>query len=268
VGGILLFKENNMAIGRKDYEERKEKKIEVYKTRAQKSLDLAENETNKARSMGDVIPFGQPILVGHHSEGSHRALLKRIDTAHRKASEAYNKADYYDGKAESAETNQSISGDDPEAVERYQGKLSKLEKAQKYMVAVNKAWKQGKAALVALGLPEAESERLANEKTKPCPSWMLGNNSAEIRRVKEKIETLKKLDSMVIENIKFSGGEMIVNDEKNRVQIIFDNIPAPEKRALLKSCGFRWAPSEGAWQRQRTINAVNAAKRLIEENFS
>jgi hypothetical protein len=45
---------------------------------------------------------------------------------------------------------------------------------------------------MALGLSEAESEKLANGKTKPCPSWMLGNNSAEIRRVKERLETLKK----------------------------------------------------------------------------
>jgi hypothetical protein len=136
------------------------------------------------------------------------------------------------------------------------------------MKAVNKAWKQGKAALVALGLSETESEKLANEKTKPCPSWMLGNNNAEIRRVKDKLETLKKLDGMEAENVKFSGGEMVINVEINRVQIIFDDIPAPEKRALLKSHGFKWSPSEKAWQRQRTLNAVHAAKRLIEEYFN
>jgi hypothetical protein len=257
-----------MSVGRQDYEERKERKIDAYKARARKSSGIAEHESNRARDMGSVIPFGQPILVGHHSEGSHRALLKRIDSAHRRASEAYNKSDYYEGKAAAAEANHSISGDDPEAAERYQQKLAKLEKSQEYMKAVNKAWKQGKAALVALGLSEAESERLANEKTKPCPSWMLSNNSAEIRRVKEKMETLKKLDNMVVENIKFNGGEMVVNVEINRVQIIFNDIPAPEKRALLKSHGFKWSPSEKAWQRQRTLNAINAAKRLIEEYFN
>jgi len=108
---------------------------------------------------------------------------------------------------------------------------------------------------------------LANEKTKPCPSWMLGNNSAEIRRVKEKIETLKKLDNMTAENIVFNGGKMAVNVEINRVQFIFDDIPAPEKRALLKSRGFKWSPSQKAWQRQRTLNAVKVAKYLIEEHF-
>jgi hypothetical protein len=257
-----------MSVGRQDYEERKESKIDAYKERARKSSILANQESNNARNMGSVIPIGQPSLVGHHSEGSHRALLKRIDSAHRRASEAYDKAGYYEGKAAAAENNHSISGDNPEALKRYQEKLAGLEKTQEYLKALNKAWKQGKAALVALGLSEAESERLANEKTKPCPSWMLGNNSAEIRRVKEKMETLKKLDSMEGENINFNGGKMLINLEINRVQIIFDDIPAPEKRASLKSHGFKWSPSEKAWQRQRTINAINTAKRLIAEHFT
>jgi prefoldin subunit 5 len=179
--------------------------------------------------MGSVIPLGQPILVGHHSEGRHRAHLKRIDSAYRRGTEASDKAGYYEGKAATAEANQSISGDDPEAMKRYQEKLAKLEETQEFMKSVNKAWKQGKAALMALGLSEEESEKTANEKTKPCPSWMLGNNSAEIRRVKEKIETLKKLDNMTAEDIIFNGGKMVVNAEINRVQFIFDDIPAPEK---------------------------------------
>ena len=256
-----------MSIGRQDYEERKESKIDAYREKAEKLSTIANQETSRARKMGNVIPFGQPIIVGHHSEGSHRALLKRIDSAHRKASETYSKAGYYESKAATAETNHSISGDDPEAMKRYQEKLAKLEEAQEYMKAVNKAWKQGKAALVALGLSEAESEKMANEKDKPCPSWMLSNNTAEIRRVKEKMETLKKLDNMAVENIKFKGGEMVVNLEINRIQIIFDDIPTPEKRTLLKSYGFKWSPSEKAWQRQRTLNAVHTAKHLIEKYF-
>jgi hypothetical protein len=71
---------------------------------------------------------------------------------------------------------------------------------------------------------------------------------------------------MEAENVKFNSGEMAVNVEINRVQIFFDEILAPEKRALLKSCGFKWSPSEKAWQ--RTLNAVNAAKWLIQEYFT
>lgn len=257
-----------MAIGRQDYEERKERKIDALHERARKANELANQECNNARDMGSVIPFGQPILVGHHSEGRHRALLKRIDSAHRRASEAFDKAEYYEGRAAAAERNNSISGDDPEALTRYQEKLAELEEAQKYMKAVNKAWKQGKAALIALGLSEAKSEELANEKSKPCPTWQLSNNSAEIRRVKKRMETLKKLDSMEDETVKFNGGEIVVNTEINRIQIFFDTIPAPEIRALLKSRGFKLARSQGAWQRQRTQNALYTARCLLKEHLN
>jgi hypothetical protein len=257
-----------MSVGRQDYGERKERKIDAYKARAIKSTAIANQQLDRAHTMGSAIPFGQPILVGHHSEGAHRALLKRIDNAHRKASEEYGKAGYYENKALSAETNHAISGDDPEAAERYRQKLAELEKAQEHMKAVNKAWRRDKAALIASGLSETESVKLVNERIKPCPAWMLSNNNAEIRRVKEKIETLKKLDGMKAENVKFSGGEIVINLEINRVQFIFDDIPAPEKRKLLKSHGFKWSPSEKAWQRQRTLNAIKAAKWLIQEYFT
>lgn len=38
-----------------------------------------------------------------------------------------------------------------------------------------------------------------------------------------------------------------------------------ETRALLKANGFRWAPSQGAWQRQLTPNGVRAAKYVMKE---
>ena len=37
---------------------------------------------------------------------------------------------------------------------------------------------------------------------------------------------------------------------------------APDQIEKLKSSGFRWAPSVGAWQRQLTDNAIRAADRL------
>ena len=39
-------------------------------------------------------------------------------------------------------------------------------------------------------------------------------------------------------------------------------MPPAETRQALKSWGFRWARSEGAWQRQLTRNAIYAAGRI------
>jgi hypothetical protein len=199
-------------------------------------------------------------------------LLKRVDGAYRRAGKAGEKAAYYQDRADTATNNRAISGDDTEAVERYKDKLTKLETAQEHMKAVNKAWKQGKEALYVLGLTDLDIEKLEAKmpsyETTPCPTWMLSNNSAEIRREKKKLEELSRLDKMEAETTKFPGGEMRINLDINRIQFIFDDIPPPEVRKLLKSHGFKWSPSEKAWQRQRTLNAVYATKRLLEEHFN
>ena len=38
--------------------------------------------------------------------------------------------------------------------------------------------------------------------------------------------------------------------------------PDADTRQALKSEGFKWAPSQGAWQRQLNQNAIRAAARL------
>ena len=53
-----------------------------------------------------------------------------------------------------------------------------------------------------------------------------------------------------------------MNREDNRLQVFFDGKPDADTRAELKSNGFRWASSVGAWQRQLTDNAIRAADRL------
>ena len=261
-----------MAIGRQDYQERKEQKIDTYNNLARKSSIIATQEIQRANDIGSVIPLGQPILIGHHSEKRHRSDLRKIDNAYRRSNEASEKSAYYENKADIAENNNAISGDDTEAANRYKEKLQKLEAEQERMKAINKAWKQGNVSLHLLGLTDIEIEKMKckmpSYEKKPFPTWELSNNSAEIRRVKQKLEELSKLDKMEAESVKFIGGEMRINLEINRIQIIFDEIPSEEIRKILKSRGFKWAPSEKAWQRQRTLNAVYAAKRLLKEVFN
>ena len=256
-----------MSIGREDYQERKQKRIDALNAKASKSSIEANQEFAKAKKMGSIIPFGQPILIGHHSEGKHRRLIKKIDNAHRKAFEADERAAYYQDKAESAENNNLISGDDTEAVDRLKNKLNDFEIAKERMKAINKAWKQGGKLLYELGLHDEEIEKIKSSVTKIYPTWQISNMNAEIRRIKKRIEELTKLDQMQTESTKFSNGEMRINTEINRIQFIFDDIPSEETRKLLKSRGFKWSPKEKAWQRQRTINAINTTNRLLRDYF-
>lgn len=97
---------------------------------------------------------------------------------------------------------------------------------------------------------------------RPFESYQLTNNNAEIRRVKARIEQLSKQAQQEFSGWEFDGGRVEMNREDTRLQVFFDGKPDADTRAELKSNGFRWAPSVGAWQRQLTDNAIRAADRL------
>lgn len=89
---------------------------------------------------------------------------------------------------------------------------------------------------------------------------MLSNNNANIHRVEDRINDLKNRSEFV--GWAFPGGRAEVNEDENRLQLIFDEKPTDEQRQALKHGGFRWAPSQGVWQRQLTRNAIYAADRI------
>lgn len=74
--------------------------------RAARRLEWAEGREMKAnqageqaRSMASVIPFGQPILIGHHSERRDRAYRGRIHSKLGQEQEHLQIADYHRQKA-------------------------------------------------------------------------------------------------------------------------------------------------------------------------
>ena len=49
-----------------------------------------------------------------------------------------------------------------------------------------------------------------------------------------------------------------------RLQLIFYGKPSEEVRSILKNNAYKWASSQGAWQRQLTDNARYSAKIVLE----
>jgi hypothetical protein len=242
---------------RQDYDERvaaRQERLENAAERAEanaaayfKKADLSEEATG--------IPFGQPILVGHHSEGRHRAVLKRADSAMRNAVAESKKADYYAGAAASVGT-AGVSSDDPNGVAKLTEKVAELEARQAKMKAANDAWRKAgnKAGRNAAG------EWIEP----PYPSYSLSNNSAVIRSTKARIEQLKRAAQVETKTIETNVGVTVIeNAEANRVQIIFPGKPDEATRTMLKSYGFKWAPSEGAWQRLLNNAARWAAQQVV-----
>ena len=162
-----------------------------------------------------------------------------------------------------------ISADDPQAVQKLESKLAKLEQAQETMKAVNAYYRKHKTLD---GCPHLSPERIENLKAdmsngwrvedKPYPTWALSNNNAEIRRVKERITALTRRKEIGYVGWEFEGGKVEANAHDNRLQIFFDEKPAPEVREELKGNGFKWSPKAEAWQRQLNDNAIYAADRI------
>ena len=162
-----------------------------------------------------------------------------------------------------------ISSDDPNAIQKLQDKLEMCEKSQKYMKEVNAYYRKngtcegfpGMEAARAARLDESVRQAYSWDK-QPFPSYALTNNSAEIRRLKQRIEKLTVNQEVGFVGWTFDGGEVVANSEENRLQILFDEKPDEQKRSALKGNGFKWSPSQGAWQRQLNDNAIYAAARM------
>lgn len=187
-----------------------------------------------------------PMITGPSNFPTARNQ-KHLDTEHRRLEEllewkekAIDRLERNLGLRESG-----ISSDDPEAVQKLEAKLGDLTSTHEAMKTANK-------------------QARAEGKPAPHPSWELSNNSANMRRIKQRIADLQAKAQDVTTEHPFPDGVIIDNVDANRVQIVFDAKPDEETRGKLKASGFRWAPSAGAWQRQRTANAMWAARKIVE----
>lgn len=262
-----------------NFNERRAARKERYEELAEKNLQMSDDRYKAARELGSMIPMGQPILVGHHSENGHRAHIKKIDNNMRKSIEADKKAQYYADRAaaikETWEINQPVYSDDPEALVKLNIKLEALEKAQERMKATNKICRSKKLSeeekLLKLRKEFNYSERQVLELIRPKYSYeklgfqtyALQNNNANINNVKKRIEQLENAENLESNEIIFNDIKILDNVEENRLQIYFPGKPEEAVRAQLKRNGFRWSKYYGCWQRHRSNQAIYAAKQII-----
>lgn len=173
-----------------------------------------------------------------------------------------------------------IKAGDADALEKLHKKLAEAEELQAKMKAANAYYRKHKSLKgfdsftdeLAEQLDKAIENGLYNV---PFPPYELTNNNAKIRATRARIAQLERIKSEAeaaqsVEDqaeSKYNGlpFEVVENAEIMRLQLIFDGKPDAETRAILKKNGFKWAPSNGAWQRQLTQNAKYALERIIEE---
>lgn len=252
-----------------NFEERRENRIKRYKELAEKFSHQSDQEHETARKMASCIPMGQPILIGHHSEKADRRFRERIHKKIGKAIEAAEKADYYREKAITVESNGAIFSDDPKAITLLKERIKELQVNHEIMKEVNKRFK--KEGIKALENVDPVMKKAAESYlkyssyyNKPFPPFSLANSSAEIRRLKKRLERLEAMAND--ETVEIKKNDVLIKDnvEDNRVQIFFSGIPDEKVRQFLKSHGFRWARSLGCWQRYRSNAAMYYAKMILD----
>lgn len=248
------------------YEAKQAARKAAYQAKAVQAEQQADAAHAQAHDMAQAIPFGQPILVGHHSEHGDRRYRERIHQGYEKSFELQKKAEHYADKA-AAVGKGGISSDDPQAIEKLKTKLASLQAWQDAMKKLNGILRrQAKAApetrissLVATGLVD---DSRARELIKPdfmgrigFAPYQLQNNNANIRRIAQRIKDLEKVADRPEFERSGPGYTYREDPQENRAMFLFDGKPAKETRDLLKRHGFRWSPTRSAWVRQLTANA-------------
>jgi hypothetical protein len=70
-----------------------------FEARAETAAKASAMAYSQAHSMAEAIPFGQPILIGHHSEKRDRAYRGKIHSRFGQAFGLADKAKHYEQKA-------------------------------------------------------------------------------------------------------------------------------------------------------------------------
>ncbi len=234
--------------------ERLENKLEKRLEWAEKANARSSAAMENARKITENIPFGQPILVGHHSERGHRRAIERSASHMDKAVAEHRLAEHHNSKAEGLAMylENTIFDDDPDAIEKIEAKLAGLEESQRIMVAANKICRNKKmseaekiAAIVDLGI----SEESANELLHPKQSWQsvgfasysLSNNNASIRRYRERLESIKRRKQL-IERAEEAESGLVIDYMYNGkyARVTFAEKPERDIINALKAAGYRW----------------------------
>ena len=239
--------------------ERKQERREEWATgrehkaaQAFKRADMSESATG--------IPFGQPILIGHHSEGAHRNAIKRAENAMNSACESSNMAEHHHEKAAGIQRqlDRSIFSDDENAIQAIQERIDGREKQRAFNNSVNKIIRRKPKnestpekveELEKLGVDAAAAHILFTPDYGRIgiPSYVNANLSGNISSDKKRIISIKARNARQ-EAAEESGG-VSITDNCGWCVVTFAEKPDYSIIKELKAAGFRW--SRGSWKGTR-----------------
>lgn len=157
-------------------------------------------------------------------------------------------------------------------LERYKADLAGMQRNHELMKEGNKRIKEAKKTGADLTQYLTDTFGIVTHMIDWTMKFGFGltNNNANMKRVEQKIKELEAKEQHRNEDpqksYKFEGGEVVMNYEADRIQILFDRRPTAEELTIWKGKGlnsFNWSPSAKAWQRKITSNAICATRRMF-----
>jgi len=245
---------------------------EEFRDRTLKSLD--QNYSAWTSAMSRCMS----TLVTGPANFPTRRNQKANDAEHRRCTELSDWLKYIENKIDKLkhpERRPVMAGDD-DAVSRLEEKIQKAEEWQGIMKAANKVIKSKKLnqnekirkVMDVCSATEEAAYRLVTKSDWPGPGFPrfeLTNNNANIRRMKQRLEKIKRDKAAPVFEKEVGDIRIEENRADNRVRIYFPGKPDAETRAALKSHGYRWSPKNTAWQAYINYRSVQYAKSFIQE---
>ncbi|MDW9232882.1 hypothetical protein C7S15_8963 (plasmid) [Burkholderia cepacia] len=234
---------------------------------ASKARSASQIVYTAAKQMASAIPFGQPILAGHHSEARDRNFRERIHKKFGKSFALADHADELDRKA-AAVGKGGVSSDDPDAVAKLRAQLVALEERHDQMKRTNALVRRDDpAGLARMGYKPDTIEKLFTPDFAGrvgFAAYEISNSSANIRRIRDRIAQLEKIAAR--SSVEHQGEGYVCREdvEDNRVLFIFDAKPAKELRELLRRNVFLFSPTRShngtsAYVRKLSPAAISTA---------
>ena len=175
--------------------ERRERRADRRHRWAESRDDEAEAASKRAQEIGQRFEFGQPIILGHHSEARARRDRERVDSAMFQSLEHARMAQKHNESAATIERqlDESIYSDDEDAVAQLRARIADREEQRRHARGINVELRKT-GSLEGLVLTKDEEDAIVSAAQmygrKEIPSWYLQNLGRSIGRDRKRLTQL------------------------------------------------------------------------------
>lgn len=269
--------ENMIKNARTEVTAEKMQAVEHYAERYSARLAKAINKQNTIRAMMPSIMISGGGNFNVRKKEKQNNLMEKFWHEY---GDIFDENNYYINKIDNILNNITIYSNDDLAIEKLEERIKWLTELQEKAKRINAYYRKNKT-MTGFEILSDEGAKAWDKSIQeslhkvPYAPFELSNNNANINRLKDRVEEIKKLKERAIQKSEnkypnVDGVKVEENAEDMRIRLFFEDIPSKEIRDILKSNGFKWSPKNKAWQRQLTNNGIYSTKQVMNliKNFN